>query len=226
MESEGSNSGTKDKVKILVVDDHPIVREGLTLRINRQPDLVVCGEADTAGDALKTIRTSKPDLAIVDLSLKEGSGLDLIKDIKTRYPQLPVLVLSMHDEFLYAERALRAGARGYIMKYEATNNIITAIRLVLSGKIYLSDRISSRLLDKAFTGKRSSDTPGIESLTDRELEVFELIGQGLGTREISKRLHLSVKTIEAYREHIKDKLGLKKATELVHRAILWGQSQS
>ena len=226
MTSKEPKPETKGKARIFIVDDHPVLREGLSLRINRQVDLTVCGEADNPGQALKAIGTSKPDLALVDLSLKDGSGLDLIKNLKQRHPKLLTLVLSMHEEDLYAERALRAGARGYIMKHEATENVIVAIRRVLSGKVYLSEKISSRLLDVAFAGKLDPKAPLINQLTDRELEVFELLGEGLGSREISLHLHLSIKTIEAYREHIKEKLRLKNSRELIHQAILWKESPS
>ena len=213
-------------MRVLIVDDHPVVREGLGRRINRQDDMEVCGEAETRSDALDLIASGRPDLVIVDLALKDSSGLDLIKDIKVRLPDLPVLVLSMQDESVYAERALKAGARGYVMKHEATDKVILAARQVLAGKVYLSEKLSSRFLDILFGRKGEQGASPGELLTDRELEVFELLGRGLATRQIAEQLHLSVKTVEAYREHIKDKLKLAGSHELLHRAFLWVQSQT
>lgn len=205
--------------RVLVVDDHPVVRQGLALLINHEPDLVVCGEAATAAEALKAVADTRPDVAIVDLSLKGTSGLDLIKDIKVRHPGLPVLVLSMSDENVYAERALRAGARGYMMKEEATEKVLTALRRVLGGAVYLSDAMASRLLSQFVAGDAAGGGSPVDRLSDRELEVFRLIGQGLGTGEIAHRLHLSPKTIETHRAHIKAKLGLDSATDLLRQAI-------
>jgi DNA-binding NarL/FixJ family response regulator len=221
MATKDPKKAAKPPARVLVVDDHPLLRDGLIRLISRDPTLVVCGEAEDPGTALKQIAALKPDVAVVDLTLKDKSGLELVKDIKVRHPRLPVLVLSMHDETLYAQHALRAGARGYIMKEEAPEKVRSAIHTVLNGGIYLSDKMTARTLDKYV----STQTPVIESplelLTDRELEVFELIGQGLGTRRISEKLHLSVKTIESYRARIKDKLGLRDAAELVRHAIEW-----
>ncbi|HUS93529.1 MAG TPA: response regulator transcription factor [Phycisphaerae bacterium] len=225
--STASDAPGGGKTRVLIVDDHPVVREGLSRRINRQDDMEVCGEAETRSDALAAIAACRPDLAIVDLGLKDSSGLELIKDIKVRYPDLPVLVLSMQDESVYAERVLRAGARGYVMKHEATEKVLLAARRVLEGKVYLSEKLSADFLDILFGGRKGP--PGAsagELLTDRELEVFELLGQGLGTRQIAERLYLSVKTIENHREHIKEKLKLSSAPELVRRAVLWVQSQA
>ncbi|MBE3070212.1 MAG: response regulator transcription factor [Planctomycetes bacterium] len=205
--------------RVLVVDDHPVVRQGLALLINHEPDLAVCGEAATAAEALKAIADTRPDVAIVDLSLKGASGLDLIKDIKVRHPGLPVLVLSMSDENVYAERALRAGARGYMMKEEATEKVLTALRRVLAGAVYLSDAMASRLLSQFVAGDAPGGGSPVDRLSDRELEVFRLIGQGLGTGEIAHRLHLSPKTIETHRAHIKVKLGLDSGTDLLRQAI-------
>jgi DNA-binding NarL/FixJ family response regulator len=207
------------------VDDHPIVREGLARRIERQGDLTVCGEAESAADALMAVNDLAPDLVVVDLTLKDKSGLELIKDLRVRHPQVPVLVLSMHDETHYAERALRAGAGGYIMKQEAAENVLVAIRRVLDGQVYLSDRMADRLLG-AIVGEQAgpSQSP-VDRLSDRELEVFEMIGTGLGTREIADRLHVSIKTVEAYRANIKDKLHLQTAMELAHRAFHWVQNE-
>jgi DNA-binding NarL/FixJ family response regulator len=215
----------KDKAKVLIVDDHPIVREGLADLVNKEKDLVVCGQAEDGYQAMEAIRELEPDIAIVDISLKDTSGLELMKDIKTQYSGLPVLALSMHEESLYAERALRAGAKGYVMKREATKNVVMAIRKVLSGQIYLSERMSTKLVGKLVGGKAEVSGSPIDRLTDRELEVFSLLGEGNGTRQISERLHLSVKTIETYRSRIKNKLGLASASELLQHAFQWVNSR-
>jgi DNA-binding NarL/FixJ family response regulator len=212
----------KVKHRVLVVDDHPVVRQGIIQLINGQADLEVCCEAETGKDALSEIAAHKPDVAVVDLSLRDTSGIELVKDIKIRYPKFPVLVLSMHDESIYAERALRAGARGYIMKEEATGNVLTAIRQVLDGKVYLSNRMTSRLLTSLASGRPPADSP-VSHLSDRELEVLQLIGGGQGTAQIARKLHLSVKTVESYRAHLKEKLNLNGATELQYFAIQWAQ---
>jgi DNA-binding NarL/FixJ family response regulator len=217
------DKGVSAKKKVLLVDDHPIVRHGLSILINEESDLVVCGETDDAAQALEAVKKNKPDIVLVDLSLKETSGLDLIKDLKIRHPETPVLVLSMHDETLYAERALRAGARGYLMKQQAVANIAVAIRRVLTGEVHISEKIVNRMLNKVTEGASESNLSLVDSLSDRELEVFQLLGQGYGTREIANRLHLSVKTIESYREHLKQKLELSSASELVRFAIEWGR---
>jgi DNA-binding NarL/FixJ family response regulator len=214
-----------NKSKILIVDDHPIVRRGLTDLINHEEDLVVSGQAEDAHQAMEAIRAQKPDMAIVDISLKGTSGLELIKDIKTRYPGLLVLTLSMHDESLYAERALRAGAKGYIMKQQATEDLIMAIRKVLAGHMYVSDMVTTRMVGKVVGGGPDVGASAIDRLSDRELEVFGLIGLGHGTRQIAERLHLSVKTVETYRAHIKRKLNLANAAELLRYAIQWANSQ-
>lgn len=215
----------ESRYQVLLVDDHPIVRQGLAQLINQQPDLQVCAQAEDAHQALEKIGVSRPDLAIVDLSLKSMSGLELMKDIKIQYPNLPVLVLSMHDESLYAERALRAGAKGYIMKQEAPEKLLEAIRQVQKGNIFLSDRMGARMLQQMVSGRNDPSAPSLEMLSDRELEVFQLIGQGVGTRQIAERLHLSVKTIESYREHIKRKMRLNSGTELVQHAVHWIKSE-
>ena len=214
----------ENKTRILIVDDHPIVRQGLAELINHENDLVVCGQAEDAHEAMKAIKDLSPSMAIIDISLKETSGLELIKDTHSQYPDLPVLALSMHDEMLYAERALRAGAMGYIMKQEATENVIVAVRRILGGEIYVSDKMAARMVRKLVTGQIEPTTSQVESLSDRELEVFHLIGKGHGTRQISERLHLSVKTIETYRAHIKEKLNLADAAELLQYAIQWASS--
>jgi DNA-binding NarL/FixJ family response regulator len=205
--------------QILIVDDHPILREGLAQLIDQQKDLSICGQFEDAGKAFEAVGTLKPDLALVDISLKGSSGIELLKNIKVNYPKMLVLVLSMHDESLYAERVLRAGAAGYIMKQEATEKVLEAIRKVLLGEIYLSEKMSTKLMHQLVGGRTPVTGSLMERLSDRELEVFGLIGQGRGTRQIAEQLHLSVKTIESHRAHIKEKLNLKNATELVHRAI-------
>ncbi len=215
-----------DKSKILIVDDHPIVRQGLAELVNHENDLAVCGQAEDAHQALKAIKELRPSMAVVDISLRETSGIELIKDINVQYPKLPVLALSMHDESLYAERALRAGAKGYIMKAEATEKVITAIRKILNGEIYVSDKMAAKMVRKLVGGKAEISTSPVERLSDRELEVFHLIGKGYGTRQISERLHLSIKTIETYRAHIKKKLSLANAAELLQHAIQWVSSQN
>lgn len=215
----------QEKAKVLIVDDHPVVRRGLTQLINQESDLCVCGEAEDGPQALRVFEQAAPDVAIVDISLKESSGIELIKDIRVRWPNMPVLVLSMHDEAFYAERALRAGGRGYITKDEAAEKVLWALRRLLKGEVYLSDRVTSRMLAKMVDGKRDGQVGSLESLSDRELEVFRMIGNGLPTREVAGRLHLSVKTIESYRESIKRKFKLKSAAELLQRAIRWVQSE-
>jgi len=215
-----------DYARVLLIDDHPIVRQGLAQLINQESDLQICGEAGDPPEALQCIEMDQPDIALVDLSLGESSGLELIKDIRVQFPDLPVLVLSMHNELLYAERALRAGARGYIMKDEGTEKLVAAIRLVLGGDIYVSETMSARMLHKFVEGSPDEGSSPIDRLSDRELQVFELIGRGLGTREIAAKLHLSVKTIEAHRAHIKDKLDLKNSIELLQHAMRWIESGS
>lgn len=194
--------------------------------INNEKDMVVCGEAEDAHKALTAIGTTKCDVAIIDISLGGTSGIELLKNIKVRYPKLLVLVLSMHDETVYAQRALRAGAAGYIMKQEATEKVLVALHKILNGEVYLSERLGNKMLNTLVGGRTSLNGSPIEELSDRELEVFGLIGQGHGTRPIAEKLHLSVKTIESHRAHIKEKLNLKNATELVHHAIQWVQSET
>src|SRR5579863_2387877 len=219
------NSATSKKGKIFVVDDHPIVRQGLALLINREHDLTVCGEAEDAQTALPAIAALRPDILIVDISLNGPDGLDLLKDVRTRYPELPVLILSMHDESIYAERALRAGANGYIMKQEATEKVLVAVRRILSGEIYVSDRIANRMLKHYITGSGTLRNSTIADLSDRELEVFRLIGEGHGTRQIAEELHISIKTVESYQAHIKEKLSLRSARELMQHAIQWNMNE-
>ena len=216
---------TAKKNKVFVVDDHPIVRQGLTLLINRESDLIVCGEAEDAHNAVQAVANVKPDIMVVDISLSGPDGLDLLKDIRTRYPELPVLILSMHDESIYAERALRAGAQGYIMKQEATEKVLVALRRILSGEIYVSERIANRMLQRYIGGPGAGRPSTISELTDRELEVFRLIGEGHSTRQIAEELHISVKTVESYQAHIKEKLSLRSARELVQHAIQWSTNE-
>jgi DNA-binding NarL/FixJ family response regulator len=213
------------KKRIMVVDDHPIVRQGLALLINREPDLVVCGEAEEAMGAMHVLASSRPDVLIVDISLSGPDGIDLLKNIRTTHPTLPVLILSMHDESVYAERALRAGANGYIMKQEATENVLVAVRRILNGEIYVSARIANQMLRHYITGAGTLRDSSIADLSDRELEVFRLIGEGHGTRQIAEKLHLSVKTVESYQAHIKEKLSLRSSRELMQRAIQWNMNE-
>jgi len=210
------------KKRVLIVDDHPIARYGLAKLIEQEADLEVCGEAEDFAQALKALASARPDVVVADISLPGKNGLDLVKDIKARHAGLPVLVLSIHDESLYAERALRAGASGYIMKEEAAEEVVAAIRRVLAGEVYLSQPMASRMLSRLVRGQDAAASPA-ELLTDRELQVFELMGQGMGTRQVAERLHLSVKTIETHQAHIKEKLNLSTVTQLVRHAVLWVQ---
>jgi DNA-binding NarL/FixJ family response regulator len=209
------------KHRVFVVDDHPIVRAGLAQLINREPDLAVCGDAEEMHGALDTIESLKPDILIVDISLNGPDGLDLLKTIRAKGSALPVLILSMHDETIYAERALRAGANGYIMKQEGTDRVLVALRRILNKEIYVSDRIANKMLRHFVSGSGTAAlhrTP-FDELSDRELEVLRLIGEGRSTRQIAEDLRLSVKTVETYQSHLKDKLGLKNSRELLHYAI-------
>lgn len=214
----------KNKKQIFIVDDHPMMREGLAQLINHEADLAVCGEAGSSLEALDAIGKLKPDLVLADISLPDKSGLELIKDLLALHPKLSVLVISMHDESLHAERVLRAGGRGYIMKQEGGNKMMQAIRQVLSGQIYVSEKMSARILE-TFTGHSQTDRSPMEKLTDREFEIFQLIGEGKGTRDIAEQLHLSVKTVEAHRANIKKKLQLKDGTELVQQAVRWVEAR-
>lgn len=211
--------------RILIVDDHPMMRTGLAQLIDNESDLKVCAEADNAGQAIDLVSKEKFDLALLDISLPGKNGLEVLKDFRSLRPEMPVLVVSMHDEMIYAERVLRAGGRGYIMKQEGGEKFLAAIRQVLSGQIYVSKNMSSRILE-IFSGRQaeSSGSP-VQKLSDREFEVFQLIGQGVGTRAIADQLHLSVKTVEVHRANIKEKLGVKTATDLVRFAVRWVDSQ-
>lgn len=211
------------KTKVFLVDDHPLVRDWLGQLIQRENDLMVCGEAEDTHEAVTKIEQTQPDIVIADISLKSTHGLELVKDLQVRHPKLPVLVLSMHDESLYAERVLRAGAKGYITKQEATKRILLAIRQVLAGQIYISEKMASRMVHKML-GRGPEQRSPIERLTDRELEVFQLIGRGQGTRRIAAELHLGIKTVESYRARIKEKLKLEDGTQLLQHAIQWVHS--
>ncbi len=211
------------KTRIAIIDDHPIVRQGLSELICHQAEFTVCGEAEDAPSALRMVEASRPDVAIVDISLKDSSGIELIKDLKVRFPNILILVLSMHDESFYAERVLRAGARGYVTKEEATESVITAIRKLLDGGIYLSELMASRMLSKFVEGPADTGGLPVDRLTDRELQVFELVGRGISTRQLAQKLHLSIKTVESHRENIKRKLKLDNATELLQHAVKWVQ---
>ena len=216
----------KSKSQVFLVDDHPLVREWLTNLLNQQPDLEVCGEAENADQALRGIAETKPNLAIIDISLNAGSGLELVKDLYIRHPLVASLVLSMHEEELYAERAMRAGARGYVRKRETSKNILTAIRRVLEGGIYISQKLSNAMAQKFLEGQEAVGIAQsrVGQLSDRELEVFQLLGQGKSTSQIAEQLHISLKTVQAYCVRAKEKLGLTTATELVREAILWEEN--
>jgi len=212
------------KIKILLVDDHPLVREGLANLIHQEPDLEVCGEAASEPQALQLIGSLRPDIAVVDISLEAGSGLELMKSIKAMHPAVAMLALSMHDEALYAERALRAGARGYLMKREAAKKVIQGIRAVLAGQVFVSDKISALMAERFVEGRSAGASP-VEQLSDRELEVFQLLGRGQSTRQIADHLHVGFKTVQAYSARIKDKLQLANATELLRAAMQWNADQ-
>ena len=209
--------------RIFLVDDHPMVREHLAALLEREPDLKVCGEADDAPTALRRITETKPDLVLLDLTLKNSLGLELLKDLRAQLPDLPVLVLSMHDEMIYAERVLQAGGRGYITKQEATTRILVAVRQVLAGEVYLGAEVAGRILQRLAGGGAKGPQSPAEALTDRELEVFRMIGQGLSTRRIAEDLRLGIKTVETYKARIREKLGLTDGSEVLQHAIRWLQ---
>jgi DNA-binding NarL/FixJ family response regulator len=213
-----------NKKRIFLVDDHPIVRDGLITLIEQEQDLKVCGESDEAAQAFKSISELKPDVVIVDIGLKCSDGIELTRNIKARYPRMPVVVLSIHDESVYAERALRAGASGYLMKEAASNDIITAIRTVLSGEIYVSGQMTKKLLGNAFQRKSDIGADPVAKLSEREFEIFRLIGSGYKVSQIADQMHLSVKTIETYRARIKEKLNITDASKLLRYAIKWVSS--
>ncbi len=222
--ASSSALATLPKRKILLVDDHPIVRQGLAEMLNHEDDLTICGTAENTFEALDQIEKVKPDLVLLDITLKGSNGIEVLKDIKVRYPKLTVLMLSMHDEKFYALRALRAGAAGFVMKHEPADVVVASIRQVLSGEIALSQNMEKRMMKQLVGGGAARTGSPLDDLSDRELEVFRLIGNGCGTRQIAEELHLSIKTIESHRTHIKEKLNLKSATELVQHAIQWQEA--
>jgi len=225
--AQAKQNQAKDRRKrVLLVDDHAVVRYGIAQLINQQNDLEVCGEEEDAASALSAIAKVKPDLVIADISLKESSGLELMRNIKAQYSGLPVLVVSAHDESVYAEIAFRAGALGYLMKAEAIEKVVAAIRRVLSGNIYVSDALTARMLQRQVRGQTDIAQSPVKGLSDRELEVFQLLGTWKKTKEIAHELHLSIKTIEYYREQIKQKLNLKSAVELTQSATSWVQREN
>lgn len=211
--------------RLVLVDDHPIVRQGLAQLINQEPDLLVCGEAEDAAGGLALVERERPDLVLVDLSLRESSGLELIKDLTVRIPCIRILVLSLHDETIYAERALQAGAHGFLMKIAPTAELMIAIRSVLDGLVYVSARMQNRLLRKMAQGKEGMTAP-FRSLSDREIEVFQLIGEGRSTREIADQLRLGIKAVETHRAHIKLKLNIDSSNELVRFAVGWSMQEN
>jgi len=217
---------TVKKTRVLIVDDHPMTRAGLVHVINHQPDLMVCGEAESAAHALDILDSSRPDLLLIDITLPGKSGLELIKDVKAMQPELLMLVVSMHDESLYADRVLRAGARGYITKHEGGEKLMEAIRHVLSGKIYVSESMSAHILEVFSGGQTRLDRSSIEKLSDREFEVFESLGEGLSSQQIANKLHLSAKTVDAHRANIKTKLNIKTTAELISYAARWTSHQA
>lgn len=219
-------SNIKEKSRVFLVDDHPIVRRGLAQLINHETDMCVCGEAANAREAIELLHKADPDFLIVDISLKGGmDGIDLVKIIRSRNSALPILVLSMHDESLYAERALRAGAMGYIMKQEGTEKVVTAIRRILEGRMYVSEDMDSRLVQQAVRGEPHKPASPLELLSDRELQIFRLLGRGMGSRAVAESLFLSVKTVDSYRANIKDKLGLKNSIELLQHAMQYADGE-
>jgi DNA-binding NarL/FixJ family response regulator len=209
----------QERSRVLLVDDHPIVREGLTARIESEGDLTVCATAESAQEAMRKLPEANPDLVVTDLSLSGKPGLELIKEIRAARPTLPILVLSIHDEDLWAERVIRAGAQGYVMKAQATDKVMDAIRRVLAGGLWLSERMNATLLGRIAQGRSPGAASPLAGLSDRELEVFQMIGQGLSMKEIAAHLYLSAKTVEVHREHIKEKLGLKSSAELLRYAV-------
>lgn len=213
------------KRKVLIVDDHPITRQGLRMLVDQQPDFIVCGEADNAAYAMELAAKLKPDVAIVDITLRTANGIELTKNLKAHSPELLILIVSMHDEDLFAERALRAGARGYLMKHEASDQVINALRRIVTGDVYVSERVQARMLSRMVNNRTGEVASPVESLSDREMEVFQLLGNGYSTRQIAERLNLSVKTIDSYREHLKLKLNLESGADLIRYAIQWVKTQ-
>src|SRR6516225_2626868 len=217
------NTGTTAarKHRVFIVDDHPLVREGLTNLINGQNDLIVCGEAKDSAEAIHGVAKGRPDVAVIDISLTNESGLELVKHLAKQFPQVAVVVLSMHDETLYAERALRAGARGYVMKHETSKSVLASIRRVIAGDIYVSERIVNRMALRLSAARRRAGSSPVERLSDRELEIFQLLGQGRTPSEIARDLNLSLKTVQAYCARAKEKFGVTSLTELLRAAIRW-----
>ncbi len=209
------------KTRVFIVDDHPLLRKGLGELINQQLDMIICGEADDAPEALKAICQIQPDLVIVDISLKSQNGIELIKNIKAINPSVQVLVLSMHDESIYALRVLKAGAKAYVMKQEVVDKVMEAIRRIRAGKVFVSERVAAQMLSQVVDGNDPSRNSPVDALSDRELEIVTMIGNGTPTREIAKRLSISIKTVESHRAHIKDKLSLTNATQLVQWCVRW-----
>ena len=210
-----------DKSRIFIVDDHPLVREGLTNLINGQDDLIICGEAKDSAQALDGIMKARPDVALIDISLENESGLELVKQLRSQFPNVALIVLSMHDETLYAERVLRAGARGYVMKHETSKSVLASIRRVLEGGVYVSERILSRMVRRVSSARGPVASSPVERLSDRELEIFRLLGQGRTTSQIAEDLNLSLKTVQAYCARAKEKFGVTSLTELLRAAIRW-----
>jgi len=225
MKAIRSERAAKTRRNILILDDHPITRYGLAQLINHEPDLLVCGEAESAHAALAAIKPAQPELVLADIAMPGRSGLEFIKDMQAQHPEVPVLVMSMHDESIYAERVLRAGGRGYIMKNEGGEKLLEAIRQVLQGQIYVSKNVSAAVLDVFSRHRASASAATLRALSDREFEVFQLIGQGLSSQQIGRRLNLSVKTVGTHRQHIKQKLKAQTAPELIQRAVRWAAAQ-
>jgi DNA-binding NarL/FixJ family response regulator len=221
--TKGSETRDKRKARILVVDDHPFLREGIIQFVNRQDDMIVCGEADSAANTYQGVEKNKPDLLLLDLRLGQADGIELIKGLKAFHSELPILVISQHDESIFAERSIRAGASGYVTKQEATNEVMSAIRTVLAGELYVSRKIAAMVFRKAIEAREESPRAGVERLSDRELQVFQMLGGGLSSRQIATELNLSLKTIETHRENIKHKLDLQSAEDLVRAATSWVQ---
>ncbi|HJT81235.1 MAG TPA: response regulator transcription factor [Chthoniobacterales bacterium] len=219
--NEKNTEKSDARQRVFIVDDHPLVREGLANLINQQPDLVVCGQAEDAAQALAGIGASRAQLALIDISLKTASGLELVKDLKVHHPEVALIVLSMHDEMLYAERAIRAGARGYVMKRESTKEVLTAIRRVMQGDVYVSERVVNLMARRLGSPRKAAASSPVEQLSDRELEIFRLLGQGRTTSQIAADLHLSLKTVQAYCARAKEKFGVDSLTELLRAAIRW-----
>jgi DNA-binding NarL/FixJ family response regulator len=224
----GASEAAGRKSRVVIIDDHALIRQGLAQLLNSRPDLAVIGEAESAGAGIEMVRKSKPDLVILDLSLAKADGLEVVKQLKSELPKLPMLVISMHEESVYAERVLRAGARGYVMKKEPSERVFLAVETLLRGEIFVSERIKQDMLQFSATGKHLPTEGGepLSHLTDREMQVFRLLGDGISTREIAAQLHLSVKTIESYRENLKVKLNVPTGAALIQRAIQWARSQA